>query len=390
MRAGITAELPAALPARTELAEARLSPAASFRVQVDTGKLEALALAAGADEIEIPAFWNGATIYVEVPPVLGVRYARKTDAAGAGAPARGQLRPPPVGHPAGRAAGGLRPRDARAPRPSPGRHERRWRPRASPARSTGARRCSCRCRSQGGTFPEVEVSSHKGLLVTVHPRARRGACRPTAAGAVAGAVVDGRKGARGPGPGGLRGGAPRNGHSTPAARDRARRRDARAAQGVGRRSRSGTSPCPCRRGEVFGFLGPNGAGKTTSLKMLLGLVAPDAGSGAAARRAARRPRARAGRLPARALPLPGLAHRARAAALHGRLLACADRRSRRRETLLGAWSSTRRRDQRCASTARACCSGSGSRRRCSTSPSSSSSTSRPPASTRSGACWCAT
>jgi ABC-2 type transport system ATP-binding protein len=33
------------------------------------------------------------------------------------------------------------------------------------------------------------------------------------------------------------------------------------------------------RGEVFGFLGPNGAGKTTSLKMLLGLVEPSAGSG---------------------------------------------------------------------------------------------------------------
>ena len=32
------------------------------------------------------------------------------------------------------------------------------------------------------------------------------------------------------------------------------------------------------RGEVFGFLGPNGAGKTTSIKMLLGLVRPSAGS----------------------------------------------------------------------------------------------------------------
>ena len=33
-----------------------------------------------------------------------------------------------------------------------------------------------------------------------------------------------------------------------------------------------------RPGECFGLLGPNGAGKTTTLKMLLGLVEPDAGS----------------------------------------------------------------------------------------------------------------
>jgi hypothetical protein len=82
VEAGIVAHLPTVLPRGAELAETRLARPGSFRVQIDAAKLSALALAAGADEIEIPAWWNGATLDVEAPPVLTVRYARKIEREG--------------------------------------------------------------------------------------------------------------------------------------------------------------------------------------------------------------------------------------------------------------------------------------------------------------------
>jgi hypothetical protein len=166
--AGITLELPGSLPARTELAETKLGPSAAFRVQVDTGKLEALALAAGADEIEIPAFWNGATIDVEVPPVLGVRYARKTDAAGAPLPREEsflllQSSIPQVELPEGFDLATL------------GRLGLRLAGMSATEALSFSRAIDWRSTLlvpvpvQGGTFRELEVSGHKGLLVTFRP-----------------------------------------------------------------------------------------------------------------------------------------------------------------------------------------------------------------------------
>src|SRR5947209_9034628 len=33
-----------------------------------------------------------------------------------------------------------------------------------------------------------------------------------------------------------------------------------------------------KEGEIFGYLGPNGAGKTTTIRLLMGLIHPDAGT----------------------------------------------------------------------------------------------------------------
>jgi ABC-2 type transport system ATP-binding protein len=47
----------------------------------------------------------------------------------------------------------------------------------------------------------------------------------------------------------------------------------------GRRAAVDRIDLQVRRGEICGFLGPNGSGKTTTIRMLCGLLRPDAGSG---------------------------------------------------------------------------------------------------------------
>jgi ABC-2 type transport system ATP-binding protein len=75
------------------------------------------------------------------------------------------------------------------------------------------------------------------------------------------------------------------------------------------------------RGEVVGLLGPNGAGKTTVIKMLLGLVRPDAGEALLLGRSAADPaaRARVGYLPELFRYQPWLSA-SEVVALHVRLL----------------------------------------------------------------------
>jgi hypothetical protein len=169
--AGITAQQPTVLPRHTELVETTLGRPGTFRVQVDSAKLEALALAAGASEIEIPAFWNGATIDVEMPPVLAMRYARTVD-IGDGRPPREdsfllfQSATPQVELPEGFDLAIL------------GRLGLRLAGMSAEEALSFSRAIDWRATFlvpvpvQGGTFREVEVSGQKGLFVTIQPPAR--------------------------------------------------------------------------------------------------------------------------------------------------------------------------------------------------------------------------
>ncbi len=71
--------------------------------------------------------------------------------------------------------------------------------------------------------------------------------------------------------------APAPSESEPVVRIRGLRKAFRGHLGIGRTVAVDGLDLTVRRGEIFGLLGPNGAGKTTTLKLLLGLLRPDAG-----------------------------------------------------------------------------------------------------------------
>jgi hypothetical protein len=89
--AGITALQPATLPEGFALAGAAVARPGQFRVRLDAEKLRSLAQIAGAEEIEVPDHWTGATMDVEMPPVLVTRYQRAPEGGATPAPDAGYV-----------------------------------------------------------------------------------------------------------------------------------------------------------------------------------------------------------------------------------------------------------------------------------------------------------
>jgi hypothetical protein len=174
--AGIPLQQPTQLPAGLELVEASVARPGAFRVQLDTAKLEALAQAAGADEIEIPAYWNGAIVDVELPPVLSLRYARPPEPGASRPPGEGfvllQSANPQVELPEGVEIATLGRLGLRLAGMSAA--EAQGFARAIDWRST----LLVPVPVTGGSYREVEVAGRKGLLVSYQPPPR-----PSASGA---------------------------------------------------------------------------------------------------------------------------------------------------------------------------------------------------------------
>lgn len=166
LEADIAAQLPAALPDGYALGEVSVGRPGAFRVRLDATKLQQLAQAVGAEEIEIPTSWNGATVDVEMPPVLVTRYERAANSGAAGNETSYvlfQSKNPAVELPEGVDLALL------------GRLALRTAGMSAAEAESFASAVDWRATLlvpvpvRGGSFREVEVNGQKGLLVTSQP-----------------------------------------------------------------------------------------------------------------------------------------------------------------------------------------------------------------------------
>jgi len=167
--AGIGVRQPATLPRGAALAEVAVGHPGTFRVSLDVAKLELVARAVGVEDPDIPASWNGATIQVQAPPVVLMRYHRGTDDF-----MLLQSRNPAIELPEGVDLARLGTLGLRMAGMTP--EEARLFARTIDWRST----LLVPIPVQGGMFREVEVGGQKGLLVTAvqAPKSADAAPRP--------------------------------------------------------------------------------------------------------------------------------------------------------------------------------------------------------------------
>jgi hypothetical protein len=157
--AGIVVRQPATLPRGAALADTAVGHPGAFRVSLDVSKIELVAKTVGIEDAEIPPEWNGATLEVQAPPVVVLRYRRGPDDF-----VLLQSKNPELSLPPGVDLGRLGALGLRMAGMSP--EEARLFARSIDWRST----VLVPIPVQGGTFREVEIHGRKGLLVTSnHP-----------------------------------------------------------------------------------------------------------------------------------------------------------------------------------------------------------------------------
>ena len=161
--AGLSLRRPATPPRGATLSEVRVGSPGAFRVTLDTGKLELLARTMGANGVEVPNEWDGATIEVEASPVVAMVYRRGGDDF-----VFLQARSPAVSIPEG--VDLVRLGEIGLQMAGMSAEEARIFARSIDWRST----LLVPVPLEGGSFREVEVRGVRGLLVTSYRRPQPG------------------------------------------------------------------------------------------------------------------------------------------------------------------------------------------------------------------------